>query len=730
VFPGGDGECSCGKPDCGAAGKHPLARLAPRGFKDATTDLRTVFQWWRDHPESNIGCATGPASGFWVVDVDNVADGQALFDRFGCNVVTRAVQTGSNGLHLHFAVPADGEPVTNRTGVDGLAIDVRGDGGYCILPPSVNGSGPYVWHNEDVEPAEAPQSLLDLVRRREPKTPTCAPPSDVPVEERERRAVAYLSACPPAVTKQGGHDQTFAVVRSVVYGFDLGADRGFELLRDHYNARCQPPWSEKELRHKCGDADGKPYGKPRGHLLTGDDIPPDNPHHLADTFLDAQPTRLRHWRGEFWKYDGGAYRNVPEGDVTNDLVNHIRDVFDAHHRRELRAWERKSETKRSPTKPSLKGVTQPLTGNVMLALRATCGLPSSVEAPAWTDGLCGPDAANVIAVRNGLLDVTTGALVPSDPSFFTLSALPFDYDPDAPQPAKFFSFLRSLWPNDPQSIDTLQEYFGYALTSDTSQQKILLVVGPPRSGKGTLTRILRELVGPVNVAGPTLASLANNFGLQPLVGKSLAVISDARLSNRIDVSAVVERLLSISGEDVLTVDRKFLTSVTTKFSTRFVITTNELPRLPDASGAIISDFLTLRLTCSWRGREDPHLFDNLRAELPGILNWATEGLRRLRERGRFVQPDTGCELVHDLEALASPVATFINERCEIGSEFTVGTTTLYGHWRVWCEEHGHTAGTEEAFGADLRAVLPNLGRSRPREGGKRVCAYIGLRLQT
>jgi putative DNA primase/helicase len=146
--------------------------------------------------------------------------------------------------------------------------------------------------------------------------------------------------------------------------------------------------------------------------------------------------------------------------------------------------------------------------------------------------------------------------------------------------------------------------------------------------------------------------------------------------------------------------------------------------------ALVSRYVVLRLTRNWRGEEDTTLFATLCGELPAIFNWALAGLRRLRARGRFVQPDTGCELVGDLEALASPVATFVNERCEIGSEFTVGTTTLYGHWRVWCEEHGHTAGTEEAFGADLRAVLPNLGRSRPREGGKRVCAYIGLRLQT
>jgi hypothetical protein len=83
----------------------------------------------------------------------------------------------------------------------------------------------------------------------------------------QSRAVAYLAACPPAISGQGGHDQTFEVARAIVYGFDLGVEEGFDLLWKHYNPRCQPPWSDPELRHKCEDADTKPFDKPRGYLL-------------------------------------------------------------------------------------------------------------------------------------------------------------------------------------------------------------------------------------------------------------------------------------------------------------------------------------------------------------------------------------------------------------------------------------------------------------------------------
>ncbi len=81
------------------------------------------------------------------------------------------------------------------------------------------------------------------------------------------RAIAYLAECAPAVSGQAGHSAALNAARAVVYGFDLGPEAGFSLLDAHYNPRCQPPWSERELRHKCRQADTVPYEKPRGWLL-------------------------------------------------------------------------------------------------------------------------------------------------------------------------------------------------------------------------------------------------------------------------------------------------------------------------------------------------------------------------------------------------------------------------------------------------------------------------------
>ena len=104
---------------------------------------------------------------------------------------------------------------------------------------------------------------------------------------------------------------------------------------------------------------------------------------------------------------------------------------------------------------------------------------------------------------------------------------------------------------------------------------------------------------------------------------------------------VVERFLSVSGEDSLTIDRKYREPWTDRLPTRFVVLTNELPRLTDSSGALASRFIVFVLRRSFYGSENPKLTDELLSEAPAILNWALEGLDRLNERGHFLNPESG-----------------------------------------------------------------------------------------
>ena len=328
-----------------------------------------------------------------------------------------------------------------------------------------------------------------------------------------------------------------------------------------------------------------------------------------------------------------------------------------------------------------------------------------------------------------MLNIETRELLPHSPHLFNINTLPYDYDPKAPTyPKLWMQFLRQLWPNDEDdrlARFTLQEMFGLLLTTDTVFQKIFMIVGPKRSGKGTLGRVLTALLGRDNVVNPTMASMTGEFGLWPLIDKQLAIIADARLGARADANVVAERLLSISGEDGQTINRKNKSFWTGRLFVRFLILTNELPRIADASGALASRFILLVLQRSFYGKEDPELTEKLLAELPGILNWALKGLDRLRKRGGFRMPKSSHDAIRQLEDLASPVSAFLRDWCDPPSpDAQENVKDLYAAWSCWCEQQGIRPGSNIVFGRNLRAV-----RAQIRTGGKgQERFYTGVKL--
>ena len=372
--------------------------------------------------------------------------------------------------------------------------------------------------------------------------------------------------------------------------------------------------------------------------------------------------------------------------------------------------------------------TRAKVANVQEALAAEAQLSRAIR-PAW---LASDDTnpGDVISCRNGLLHLPSKKTRDHTPTFFTLNALNFDYQPKAPAPVAWIGFLASVWPNDPDAIGTLQEFFGLCLAADTSHQKAFLVVGPKRSGKGTIARVLTELLGAANVCSPTLGSLSTNFGLAPMISKRLAIISDARLSGKADQAVIAERLLAITGEDGLTIDRKFREAWTGKLDARFLILTNELPRLTDSSGALAGRFIILTMTRSFFGNEDRGMLGKLLPELPGILNWAIDGWERLNKRGHFVPPRSSAAAAREMEDLGSPIGAFLRDCCIVEQGLGVRAAELYGVWCEWCRQHGRDhPGTTQTFGRDLRAAVPGLTDVQPRgAAGKRERYYKGVGL--
>ncbi|MBY0588748.1 DUF3854 domain-containing protein [bacterium] len=464
----------------------------------------------------------------------------------------------------------------------------------------------------------------------------------------------------------------------------------------------------------------------------------DDPHRLARIVLESRFTHpegraLVFHRSEWHHWLNASYSVIPANEIRSVVSSVAKDEFDRSNLEEIRIFE---PTEKYPDPPTTKKVTRSLTTNIADALASMTILPSTVEPPAWLgDDLPPFDLKRALVTPSrivsldGIACVSQLVSIPQTPLLFGGNLIGCDFDPDAPDPVEWKKFLQSSFGDDPDAIATLQMYIGYCLTADTSQQKILFIVGPKRSGKGTICRILTHLVGSANVAGPTLSSLTGPFGLWQLLGKSVGIISDARLSGRDNQAIVIERLLSISGEDYLTVDRKNLPPITTRLPTRLVLCTNELPRLQDSSGALTSRFIVLQMKNSFIGKEDLRLESKLKAELPGILNWAIKGWQYLQQLGHFIQPESGKEAVRELEDLGSPISAFVRECCEVRPGVTVSVNVLFEAWREWCKENGRDhAGTQQNFGKDLRAAVGGLTTKRLRDDDDRYRAYEGIKL--
>ncbi|WGD56065.1 bifunctional DNA primase/polymerase [Bradyrhizobium sp. CB1650] len=206
------------------------------GVKDATTDLEIIRQWWRRVPDLNVGLATGGVSGIFVIDLDGIdaeAELRRLEQEYGALPPTVESIT-ARGRHSFFRMPQ--ATVRNSAGRIAPGIDVRGDGGYVLVPPSLHPSGRgYVWSVDSADEfATAPDWLLAKV-----------------VDSRGTRTAALQSSDWRDLVMKGvaeGRRNT-AAARLCGYLLRRHVDPvvALELLRLWNEAHCRPPLPDSEI---------------------------------------------------------------------------------------------------------------------------------------------------------------------------------------------------------------------------------------------------------------------------------------------------------------------------------------------------------------------------------------------------------------------------------------------------------------------------------------------------
>ena len=294
----------------------------------------------------------------------------------------------------------------------------------------------------------------------------------------------------------------------------------------------------------------------------------------------------------------------------------------------------------------------------------------------------------MVVFQNGVLNIYTGELMPHDMKYLTTKIVPYNFTPDAVAP-RWLTFVNEIFEGDQERIRLLQEWFGYMMSPTYEHHKIMLLIGPRRCGKGTIGNVLAELVGSLNYTGCSLSSFADDDYLDSLRHKTVAFSGDtAKNISKGIIDKVIERMKKISGNDHIDFGRKWKNRMTCKLPTRFTLAANHVPRLFDDSEALTGRMLVLPFEISFIDREDLQLLEALLSEIEGIALWSLQGLARLNAQKGFTVPEASLSEMQFIAEAYSPLRSFIDACCTLGTQGSVEAGELYDGYRAWAVQTG------------------------------------------
>ncbi|MCK5581810.1 MAG: primase C-terminal domain-containing protein [Candidatus Omnitrophica bacterium] len=567
-----------------------------------------------------------------------------------------------------------------------------------------------------------------------PKPSVLMPDKPVSISEQDyvwllENAESYVNKCKEVNESERNVSVYYIACR--LNDFGIKPDDAISLL-DKWNENNQPPLSTEELKrtvknaykyHKKTFGCNFPSKKLRNDF--GISIDQDGIVKLSKQDEDAAAAAFILWT-EFngsklyryhpiydWViYENGNYKKVNKSDIEADIRKFISgNVLVWQRFYEIEHFEGKRRSVEDYKKAPKAMKTETYIRNVAVWLKDTAPGVKFDESMIAPCGLSS-DFQNrkIIAMKNGLLDITDSLnpiLLPHSPEYFTFNYLPYDYDPTAKCPTfdllmgQYFKCKEEdeiagfLEYADMEAYNNLLCWMKKYVLHDTSSHRMLMLFGETRSGKSTLGRIIQELIGSNNTTSVSMNSLANGFGLEPLLGKCLAIAWDAKLSGRSsDANRITELLKSLSGEDGIIINRKNKPMISVdKLPINILIICNELPYLGDSSGALSGRLNFLKTSGSFFGKEDPS-FENkvIAEELPGIFNKVLAA-----SEGVIPEHPKSISIRRNFERLSNPFKGFADDFCIQDSECYIPKDWLYLYYCLWCQDQGRKSKNRQSF---------------------------------
>jgi putative DNA primase/helicase len=328
-----------------------------------------------------------------------------------------------------------------------------------------------------------------------------------------------------------------------------------------------------------------------------------------------------------------------------------------------------------------------------------------------------------INCRSGIIDLRSGRLEDHDPAKRMRKLASVEFDATAECPI-FLGFLDRIFAGDRELIGFIQRAVGYSLTGRTDEQCLFVLVGNGANGKSTLIRVLHELLGDYAQQTPTnslMSMKAEGVGndIARLEGARFVAASEAEAGQKLAEA----KIKAITGGDRLTA--RFLYGEFFEFSPQFKLwlATNRLPEVRGTDNGIWRRLCVIPFDVTIPEAErDGSLLDKLRAELPGILNWAIAGCFEWQKTG-LLPPESVTNAGKAYRADMDQVMQFVEDRCVLERGVEATTASLFDAYGQWCGANGERALTKREFGLRLK----NLGLEEARTGKARKRRGVRLK---
>lgn len=294
--------------------------------------------------------------------------------------------------------------------------------------------------------------------------------------------------------------------------------------------------------------------------------------------------------------------------------------------------------------------------------------------------------AEYIAFRNGVYNIATGELLPFTPDLIILNKIDWNYNPAAYN-ADVDKMFDRLACNDENIRALLCEAVGYCFYRRNELRKAFILTGEKQNGKSTYLSLITSLLGRENVTSLDLAELGQRFKPAELFGK-LANVGDDIGDDFISNPAIFKKVVS---GDPVNVERKGENPFDLKNYSKFLFSANNIPRIKDKSGAVISRLVIIPFNARFTKDDpdyDPYIKYKLRTEsaMEYLINLGLEGLKRVLNNYCFTESESVINALTEYEENNNPVLIFFKE-VDRGEILNKSTRDLYSRYGLFCAEN-------------------------------------------